>query len=98
LCFGDAGADVGVGPVVVVEALEVIDFAGEKSLGGDFGAGFGERGGVDVEVLLGEALVGEELELVLFLAGPVLCDDVLVGCDALAVFAFEDVRFAGREA
>jgi hypothetical protein len=98
LRFGNARADVGVGPVVVLQCFEVIVFALEEGLGGDLGAGFGEGLLVDVEVVVGEALVGEKLELIVFLYGAVLGDDVLVGGDALAVFAFEDVGFAGGEA
>jgi hypothetical protein len=50
---------------------------------------------VGVEVGLGEALVRHELELVVLLHGAVLRNDVLVCRDALAVFAFENVGFAG---
>jgi hypothetical protein len=98
LRFGNACADVGVGPVVVLQGFEVVVFALKEGLGGDLGTGFGEGLLVDVEIVVGEALVGEELKLVVFLDGAVLSDNVLVGSDALAVLAFEDVGLAGGEA
>ena len=53
---------------------------------------------VRVEVAVVEALVGEELELVVLLGGAVLGDDVLVGCDLSAVLALEDVGLARVDA
>jgi hypothetical protein len=98
LGFGYAGADVCVGPVVVLEGFEVVVFALEEGLGGDLGIVFEQRLLVDVEVLLGEALVGEELELVFLLDGAVLRNDILVGGDALSILAFKDIRLAGLKA
>ena len=97
-CLCDARVDLGLGPVVVVQALEVGVLALEEGLGGGFGAGLKERGVVGVEVAVIEALVGEELELVVLLGGTVLGDDVLVGCDLCAVLALEDVGFARVDA
>jgi hypothetical protein len=53
---------------------------------------------VCVEVAVVEALVGEELELVVLLGGAVLGGDVLVGCDLCAVLALEDVGLARVDA
>lgn len=94
----DARVDLGLGPVVVVQGLEVGVLALEERLGGGFGAGLQERGVVRVEVAVVEALVGEELELVVLLGGAVLGDDVLVGCDLCAVLALEDVGLARVDA
>jgi hypothetical protein len=80
--------------VVVLQGLEVGVLALEEGFGGDFGAGFEQRGLVRVEVAVVEALVGEELELVVLLCGAVLSDDVLVCCDFCAVLAFKDVGLA----
>ena len=46
LLLGDTRVDFGLGPVVVVEGFEVGVFAVEVGFGGEFGGGFGERGGV----------------------------------------------------
>ena len=94
----DARVDLGLGPVVVLQGLKVGVLALQERLGGDFGAGFEERGLVCVEVAVVEALVGEELELVVLLGGAVLGDDVLVGCDLCAVLALEDVGLARVDA
>jgi hypothetical protein len=98
LGLGNAGADVGVSPVVVLERLEVVVFALEEGLGGDLGGGFGQGLLIDVEVCLSEALVREELELVVFLYRTVLRNNILVGGNTLAILAFKNIRFARSEA
>jgi hypothetical protein len=57
LLLDDAGIDLGLGPVVVVQAFEIVVFPLEEGLGGDFRVGICERSFVDVEVSLVEALV-----------------------------------------
>lgn len=94
----DACVDVVVGPEAVVEGFDLFDLPRYVGLRGQFGAGFREGLSVCVEVGVGEALVGEVLERVLFLSRSMLADDVLVCCDALAILAVKDVRFAWLEA
>lgn len=81
-----------------MEGLEVVVFALEEGLGGDFGVRLGEGLLVDLQVALGEALVRKELKLIVFLDGSMLRNDILVCGDALTVLAFEDVRLASGEA
>jgi hypothetical protein len=97
LRFGNTSANIGVGPVVVLKCLEVIVFALKEGLRGDLGVGLCQRLLVNVQIALGEALVGKKLELIVLLNGTVLCSDVLVGCDALTILAFEDIGLAGSE-
>jgi hypothetical protein len=52
---------------------------------------------VGIEVVVGEAAVGEVLVLVLFLDAAVLCDDVLISWNAYPVLAFKDVGLASGE-
>jgi hypothetical protein len=57
LLLCDASVDLGLGPVVVVQALEVVVFPLEEGLAGNFRVGVCERTFVDIEVAVVEALI-----------------------------------------
>lgn len=94
----NARVDLLLGPVVVLEALEVTVFPLEEGCGGDFRVRLGKRLLVYVEVALVEALVRQELKLVVFLCRAVLRNNVLVSCNFRSVLALEDIWLAGVDA
>lgn len=57
LLLCDASVNLGLGPVVVVQALEVVVFPLEEGLAGNFRVGVCERTFVDIEVAVVEALI-----------------------------------------
>ena len=57
LLLGDAGVDLGLSPVVVVQALEIVVFPLEEGFAGDFRVGICKGTLVNIKVALVEALI-----------------------------------------